>query len=701
MDLFHAARAPLDAAAGIEVVMFQNFRLELSKQSDLILVIGVVAILLILFTPIPSELLDLLIIMNFAFALLILLLTFYVDKPLKFSTFPSLLLIATLFRLALNIASTRLILGDAYAGEVIDAVGTHVVGGNYVIGMIVFLVLIVVQYVVVTNGAQRVAEVAARFTLDSMPGKQMSIDADMNIGIIDEKTAQQRRKEIEKEGNFYGAMDGASKFVKGDAIAGIIIILINIIGGLTIGIAQKGMEWGDALHTFTLLTIGDGIVTQIPALVIATGTGIIVTRAASDEYLSKEISSQVTAYPKTLILIAIGLVAMLLLPGVPALPVLMVLSLVAVLAFYAYRKAKSREVDELGAAEEEEEGEQNIYDMLSVDPIELEVGQNLVPLVDTADSVLMERIVSFRKQYALEAGFVLPKVRVKDNKKMAPNAYRMRVYGANIGEGEVLPDRTLAINPGGVKEKLVGVETKDPSYGLPAVWIEPDRSQDAKVAGYTLVEPATVLMTHLSELFRQQSANLLTRGETDRLIERVRSNEPGLVDELIPSVLSLTDVQKVLQNLLNEKVSIRNLEIILEVLVDNGKQTKDPEILTEFVRQKLGAVICQALVQDTGELYVLTLDPSVEQSISSSVRGEGGKGGLVLEPRFAEQLLTRLAANVEKMMNANTMPVLLCAPELRRHLRQFTQRVMPHLSVVSMAEVPNGVSLKSYGMVAV
>lgn len=680
--------------------MFADLRKNMGNQSDLVLVFGVVAILMILFTPIPSGLLDLLIIANFSFALLILLLTFYVDKPLQFSTFPSLLLIATLFRLSLNIAATRLILSDADAGKVISAVGEHVVSGNYVIGMIVFLVLIVVQYVVVTNGAQRVAEVAARFTLDSMPGKQMSIDADMNIGIIDEKEAQRRRKEIEREGNFYGAMDGASKFVKGDAIAGIIIILIDIIGGLTIGIAQKGMGWGDALHTYTLLTIGDGIVTQIPALVISTGTGIIVTRAASDDFLSKEISRQITAYPKTLLLIAIGLAAMLLLPGIPAWPVLIVLFVIGALAFYALKFRRVRE-EIPDSASAEAEGERDVYDMLAVEPVELEIGQSLVPLVGGDDSPLMDRIVNFRKQYAMEAGFVVPKMRIKDNKKLGPNAYKLQIFGAKVAEGELLCDRILAINPGDVTTRVAGVETQDPSYGLPAVWIESENRSEAKKAGYTLVEPITVLMTHLSEMIRQQASNLLTRGETDRLVERVKMRDPGLVDELIPGVLSLTDVQKVLQNLLREKVSIRNLELIMEVLVDHGKQTKDPNTLTELVRQKLGPTICQSLSKDTGELYVLTLDPSVEQSISGGIRGNASEGGLVLEPKFAEQLLTRLAAQTEKMMGANLMPVLLCAPELRRHLRHFTERVMPHLSVLSMAEVPNNVSLRAYGMVSV
>ncbi len=678
--------------------MLGDWRKALGAQSDLVLVFGVVGILMILFTPIPPGLLDFLLITNLSFALLILLLTFYVDKPLQFSTFPSLLLIATLFRLALNIAATRLILSEGDAGQVIGAVGEHVVGGNYVIGMIVFLVLIVVQYVVVTNGAQRVAEVAARFTLDSMPGKQMSIDADMNIGVIDEKEAQRRRKEIEKEGNFYGAMDGASKFVKGDAIAGIIIILIDIIGGLTIGIAQKGMDWGEALRTYTLLTIGDGIVTQIPALIISTGTGLIVTRAASDAFLSREISRQITAYPKTLTLIAIGLLAMLILPGIPAMPVLVVLGIISVMAFYAFRTSR-RDAQTTSEEQDAATKDEDVYGMLGVEAVELEIGQNLIPLVGGADSLLMERIVAFRKQYAMEAGFVIPKVRVKDNKKLAPNSYRIHVYGAKSGEGEMLSDRILAIDPGSASKKLDGIETRDPSYGLPAVWIGEDQRAQAKSAGYTLVEPMTVMMTHLSEIFRQQSANLLTRGETDRLIERVRSTDAGLVEELIPNVLTLTDLQKVLQNLLREKVSIRNLELILEVLVDYGKQTKDPDFLTELVRQKLGPVICQSLANDDGDLYVLTLDPAVERSISSGIRSDGEKSALVLEPKLAEQVLTGLAAQVEQMMNSNMMPVLLCAPELRRYIRQFTERVMPHLSVLSMSEVPNNVSLKSFGMV--
>jgi flagellar biosynthesis protein FlhA len=675
-----------------------SLKRQLREQGDLILVFGMIGILIVLFTPIPSQLLDFLLVINLSFAMLVLLLTFYVDKPLQFSTFPSILLIATLFRLSLNIAATRLVLGDAYAGEVIDAIGNYVIGGNYVMGMIVFLVLVVVQYVVVTNGAQRVAEVAARFTLDGMPGKQMSIDADLNMGLINEQQAQDRRKTIEKEANFYGAMDGASKFVKGDAIAGIIIILIDIIGGLIIGIAQMGMEWSEALRQFTLLTIGDGIVTQIPALVIATGTGIIVTRAASDEALSQAVSSQVTKYPKILILISMALFALMLLPGIPVIPVFLVLLVIGLLAIYSFRGKRAQSDEQ--EVEEGSAGEQDLYEMLAVDPIEIQVGQSLVPLFGGDDSLFMERIGVFRKQYALEQGLVIPKVRVKDNKKLPPQGYEIRLYGANVGSGEVLDDRMLAINPGHLETKLEGVETKDPTYGLPATWIVDEQVTKARKAGFTLVEPPMVLMTHLSEIVRQQSSNLLTRAETERLIEKVKETDPGLIDELIPSVLSYTDVQKVLQNLLYEKVSIRNMTLILEALVDYGKQIKDFDQLTELVRQKLGPLICQSLANKEGDLHVLLLDPSIERTLSAGVKTDSENSRLTIDPNVSQQILTKIASSVEHMMQSNLMPVLLCAPELRRHIRLYTERVMPHLSVLSMSEIPHAVNVKSFGMVS-
>lgn len=681
--------------------MIQVMRKVLGKQGDLVLVFAIIAILTLLFVPIPSWLLDLLLIANFSFALLILLLTFYMGKPLEFSTFPSLLLIATLFRLGLNISATRLILGQADAGRVIGAIGEFVVSGNYVIGLIVFLVLIVVQYVVVTNGAQRVAEVAARFTLDSMPGKQMSIDADLNMGLIDQDEARERRKNIEREGNFYGAMDGASRFVKGDAIAGIIIILINIVGGLAIGVTQLGMNWAQALQTYTLLTVGDGIVTQIPALIIATGTGIIVTRAATDAQLSDEVSKQVTAYPKTILLVGVGLVALMFLPGIPLLPVALLLGVTVLLFVFAFRAWSKRSTEVTSDAKKAASEGEDLYGLLMVEPIEISVGQNLIPVVGSDGSVFMDRIVAFRKQCAFDVGFVFPKVRIKDNKKHGPNHYQVSIYGTKVADGEIMCDRLLAISAGGDHVSLDGVAARDPTYGLPALWIVEDQRQRAREAGYTVVDPSTVLLTHVTEVVRQQSPNLLTRAETERIVNRVRERQSSLIEELIPKVLSIGEVQKVLQNLLREKVSIRNIEAILEVLTDFGGRNRDPEFLTEQVRERLGATICQSLTNTEGELYVLTLDPGIEQAISSSIRAVDEKAALVLEPKFAEQLLRRMVGEVEKMMSSNLMPVVLCSPTLRRHVRRFTERVMPQLSVVSLSEVPNGVNLKAFGMVSV
>lgn len=674
--------------------MIEIIRKSFSKQTDLVLVLSVIAILGVLFTPIPSALLDFLLICNFSFALLILLLTFYVDKPLQFSTFPSLLLIATLFRLSLNIAATRLILNDADAGDVISTIGNYVVSGNYVIGMIVFLVLIVVQYVVVTNGAQRVAEVAARFTLDSMPGKQMSIDADMNIGIIDEKEAQERRKEIEKEGNFYGAMDGASKFVKGDAIAGIIIILIDILGGLTIGIAQKSMGWGEALQTYTLLTVGDGIVTQIPALIISTGTGIIVTRAASDDFLSKEISSQLTAYPKTLFLITIGLAALLLLPGIPAFPVLFVLTVVGILSYFAYVNRNTLTDDEENTTKEKSD---DVYDLLSVDPIEIKIGKGLLELVENEKLNFMDKIVSFRKRYAREMGLVIPKVRIKDDKKLDLNVYEMSINDVLVGKGELYLDKYLAINPGSVSDTLDGEKIKDPTYGLESVWIGDDMVNMARSYGYTIVDPVTVLITHISETIKNNITELLTRSEAEVLVNRVREKEPSLVDELIPNILTLSDIQKVLQNLIKENISIINLSLILEALVDEGKSIKDIGLLTEKVRQKLSSKICQVLSKN-GEMHVLTLEPSIEHKLAESMKG--ANNSFILEPKYAEQLLMKLSSYVEKMNQSNLRPVLVTAPELRRHLHDFIHKIVPQLSILSISEISNIVSIKSFGVVS-
>ncbi len=671
-----------------------------SRHSDIAMVLLVMGVLVVLFTPIPASILDFLILSNFSFAFLILLLTFYMARPVEFSTFPSLLLIATLFRLSLNVAATRLILSDANAGKVIGAIGAYVVGGNYVIGLIVFLILIVVQYVVVTNGAQRVSEVAARFTLDSMPGQQMSIDADLNMGFIDQAEAQRRRKNLEKEAAFYGAMDGASKFVKGDAVAGILILLINIIGGIVIGVLQTGMPWGQALKTYTLLTIGDGIVTQVPALVIAVGTGIIVTRSASDGNLSREVLRQVTSFPKTLVLVALALLALMALPGIPVLPAVLLFAVVAGVAWFAYRTANRRAAVAEPASEDTSDAQaDDPYAALAVEPIEIHVGANWAAQVASEGGPLMERIAAFRKQHAMELGVVLPRVRFRDAGKLGENHYEILIDGVNAGRGEARADRLLAIHPSGDTKTIPGEVTRDPTYGLPALWIE-HRHRDAAVASrYTLVDAQTVLMTHLTEVLRRESATLLTRCETERLLDRVRKTQSTLVEELIPTVLSISDIQRVLQGLLKEKISIRHVDAILETLADAGRQTKDTAVLIERVRQRLGQAICQALVGESNALHVLTLDAGIESQLLHGLRGIEPSHAPVLDPLLTEQFMTRLAQQAEKMMKNNLLPVLLCAPDLRRHIRTLSERVMPHLRVLSMTEIPHTIELRSFAVV--
>lgn len=680
------------------------------RHSDVIMVLLVLGVLVVLFAPIAPGLLDFLLLTNFSFAFLILMLTFYMARPVEFSTFPSLLLIATLFRLSLNVAATRLILSDGDAGKVISAIGSYVVAGNYVIGLIVFLILIVVQYVVVTNGAQRISEVAARFTLDSMPGQQMSIDADLNMGFIDQPEAQRRRKNIEKEAAFYGAMDGASKFVKGDAIAGIIILLVNSIGGLIIGVMQHGLSWGQALQTYTLLTVGDGIVTQVPALVIAVGTGIIVTRSASDANLSQEVLRQITSFPKTLMLVAATLSLLLLVPGIPVLPNLALVVCVLAVAFFAYRfrrpDAAQEAVDAAAAAPVA--AADDPYALLAVEPVEVHMGSRWVPLVTKADGVFMERIATFRKQHAQEFGMVLPPVRFKDGARLSPDRYEILIDGVLTAKGEARVGRILAIHPAGDTHSIPGEVTRDPTYGLPALWIEEHQREAAAAARFTLVDAATVFMTHLTEVLRRESATLLTRTETDKLLARVRAAQPTLVEELVPTVLSVSDVQKVLQNLLREKVSIRNLEAILETLADAGRRSKDAADLTELVRHRLGQAICQGLLGEANALQVMTLDPTVESQFLQSIqaaqgvgeRPAGGNPMLVIEPRMAEQFIGRLVQQAERMMKSNLLPVLLCSPELRRHIRALSERVVPHLRVLSMAEIPQNIELKSWGTVS-
>ena len=658
-------------------------------------VIGAMAtILIVLFTPIPPALLDFLLIVNISFALLVLLLTFYMDKPLAFSTFPSVLLMATLFRLSLNIAATRLILGQGEAGQVIKAIGSFVVAGNYVVGMVVFTILVVVQFVVVTNGAQRVAEVAARFTLDAMPGKQMSIDADLNMGLITQDEARDRRRAIEREANFYGAMDGASKFVKGDAIAGIIIILINIVGGLTIGMVQHGMPWGDALQTYALLTVGDGIVTQIPALVIATGTGIIVTRAATDAQLASEVIQQVSGHPKVLLLVLGALAVALMLPGVPAWPVLFVMLAITILTVVAMRRgARAAQADAERTPETED-----LYAEMSVDPIRVDVGSRLAPLFTAEGTPFQNRIATFRRQFALEMGVVLPPVRVKEDVRRAAESYSVSFQGARVGSGTLHLDRSLAIDPGNVKETVPGIEDRDPAFNLPARWVTPEDAPRARQAGYTVVDPTTVIVTHLSELVRQQGGTMLTRAETEKLIARVRETQPTLVEELIPKQLAVVDIHKVLRGLLHEKVPIKSMDLILEALSDAARVEKDPERLQERVRQSLGGQLVQPLVSKDGTLYVLTLESSLERTLREATSGSEGSG--LIDPTLLDRMTAALRRQVEAMLTRSLSPVLVCGPTLRRPLKRWVEPSVPQLTLVSSAEIPPTVNARVFATVS-
>lgn len=662
------------------------------NQKDLVLIGATIAILVILFVPIPPAFLDLAIIANFGFGLTILLLTFYVGKPVEFSTFPSLLLVATLYRLSLNVAATRLILTGGNAGDVIGSIGAFAVQGNFVIGLVVFSILIVVQYVVVTSGAQRVSEVAARFTLDSMPGQQMSIDADLNMGLIDQKEAVRRREELEKEASFYGAMDGASKFVKGDAIAGIIILLINIIAGWIVGVSQMGMEWSEALAHFTLLTIGDGIATQLPALIISIATGIIVTRSAADKQLSTEIFRQLASEPRIPLIVAAVLLALMLMPGMPKWPIL----LIGAIAGFAWFRIRRRDAAE---AMSEELAEESSTGVAPVPAVEIRLGTELGRSWEKEGALILERLAGLRRAQEQELGIGFPAVKLLDGQGLGALEYEIRLFGARYGAAQLRPERVLAITGQGVTAKLDGEETVDPAFGMPAFWIAPEQSAAARKGGYTIVDPITLMTTHFGEIMRSETSTLLTRATVAGLLSEVRERQPGLVEDLIPNTLTLSDVQRVLQNLLGEGVSIANLDLIVEHLVDLARTQKDPIELTELIRQRMSYAICHQLRGTHGDLAVLSLDPRVENQIVASIGATGGRGSLVVEPRLAEQIIRRLAPLSDEMFRQGRAPVLLCGGEIRRHLKNLTRRSIPKLSILSVSEIPNRVSLKSFDVV--
>lgn len=671
---------------------------------DVVLIVAVLGILTTLFSPVPPRLLDFLILINISFAMLLLLLTFYMERPVEFSTFPSLLLIATLFRLSLNIAATRLILTNGNAGQVIGSVGAYVVGGNYIIGLVLFFILIVVQYVVITNGAQRVSEVAARFTLDSMPGQQMSIDAELNMGLIDQAEAKVRRKLLEKESGFYGAMDGASKFVKGDAIAGIIILIIDSVGGLIIGVFQAGLSWGKALQTYTLLTIGDGIVTQVPALIISLGTGIIVTRSASDARLSEAIGSQLTTFSKPFYFVGGALLLLGFLPGMPSVAIFSLSAGLVVCGLVVGTRKKDERRDSSSDRDGEHEASAESVGVSYADirlvPLEVILGPALKTIIGESNSSLGERIAAFRKQYAQESGLVVPRVAFKLDQSMPANAYEVTIWGAMVGKGTLHTDKLLALSASTEQVDIGGIKTTEPTYGLPCVWIEESQRELARSQKYTVIDAETVFVTHLTELVKRNCAELLTRSELDRILARVRSSQPALVDELIPGCVPAGDVLKVFKRLLSEKVSIRAVELILEAMGDGSRITKDVTQLTEIVRARLGAIICQGLKGQDDKIEVLTFNREVEGILHENISEQDSTRVLVLAPSIAEKIIQSISKAAEKMIAAGLLPVLLCPPGLRPHVREITLRRIPHLRVLSYSEITSSTTLNSYMVIA-
>lgn len=682
--------------------------LPLARNSDVIMAIAIVGILVIMVIPIPTFLMDGLLSFNITVSVIVLLVAMYTLKPLEFSVFPSLLLVVTLFRLSLNVASTRLILlygneGTDAAGQVIRAFGSFVVGGNYVVGMVVFLILVIINFVVITKGATRIAEVAARFTLDAMPGKQMSIDADLNAGLITDVEARTRRADIAREADFYGAMDGASKFVRGDAIACIVITLVNIIGGLIIGVLQKGMPISDAAQNYTLLTIGDGLVSQIPALIVSTGAGILVTRAASEAQLGNEIMNQLTEHPRAIAIASAVLIFLGLVPGLPTFPFVMLGSLAGGLAYMTFKSKRAILVKrgEEKKAVEKARGLEKVETLLPLDILELEVGYGLIPLVDAEQGgELLERIKSIRRQLALEMGVIIPPVHIRDNMQLKPNQYAIIIKGVEVSGGELMPGYYLAMNPGDAKAEIEGIRTKEPAFGIPALWIGEQDKEKAQIAGYTVVDLSTVVATHLSEVLKTHSHELLGRQEVQALLDTLAAERPKVVEELLPNLLSVGGVQKVLQNLLREQVSIRDLLTIVETLADYAPITKNTDILTEYVRQRLARTIDKQYATAEGEMAVVTLDSEIEELISNAVQHTEHESYISLEPAKAQRILTQINKALERFTSMNYQPIVLCSPGIRPHLKKLTERFLPTLVVLSHNEIDKRYRLKSLGVIS-
>lgn len=678
-----------------------DFR-SLVRSKDAAMALGVILIIGLMIVPLPAGIVDLLVVINLALSIAIMLLTMYIARPMDFSVFPTVLLLVTLFRLGLNISASRLILLQGDAGQVISTFGTLVVGGNYVVGVVVFLMLMIIQFVVINNGAGRVAEVAARFTLDAMPGKQMSIDADLNAGIIDETEAQRRRREIETEADFYGSMDGASKFVKGDATAAVVVMLVNILGGFVIGMLQRNMTILDALQSYTLLTVGAGLAIQIPALLVSAAAGLIVTRSTSEESLGTDLVGQMSNF-NALLIGTIIIAVLALVPGLPKFPFIAVGSILGGAAYVTWRGQQKPKPEPVAPpAIAEPETPQDMLQMLVVDPLELEVGYALIPLIDDSQSDnLLRRITSIRRQVMSELGVVLPIVRVRDNLRLSPQAYRIKIRGEEIAHGELMLDRYLAIPGSETSGQVHGIQTTEPAFGLPALWVGEAEKGRAELMGYTVVNPLSVLSTHLTEVVRAHSSDLLSRQMVQEMLNQLRTKMPAAVEGLVPDMLSLSEIQAVLRNLLRERVPIRDLGGILEVLANNAGITKDTNVLAEAVRQTMALTLSNQYRDQDGYLHVFTLAPQLESFLRESLGPSDGGLGFQIDAGIAQQVLTRTGEQMEKLAQLGFYPILLCPRELRLAFRRLVERSFPNLAVLAFSEVSSGTKVKAHGMVDV
>lgn len=681
-------------------------KLGLKKRTDTLVGFGIIGIILMIIIPLPPFLLDIMLAINIGLSVLILLMTIFSTSILELSIFPTILLVTTLFRLGLNISSTRLILGQGYAGNVIESFGSFVVGGNYVVGIIIFLIIVIIQFVVITNGSSRVSEVSARFTLDAMPGKQMSIDADLNAGAIDEKTARKRRKELQQEAEFYGSMDGASKFVKGDAIAGIIITTINILAGIVIGVVMLDMDFMESIQTYTRLTIGDGLVSQVPALIISTSAGILVTKVNGDENFSTQLGKQLISIPKAVIMAGIVLILLGLLPGLPKLS-FFTLGAGAIFIGYTLKKEEKEaeeealyEVEAAPTAEESLENAEDVSSLLNVEPIEIEIGYGIIPLADeSSGGDLLQRIVSVRRQCAIDMGIIVHPIRIRDNLQLNPNQYTIKIKGIPVTTYELMPNMVLCMNPMGMDVDLDGISTKEPTFGLDALWIEKDKAEEAELYGFTVVDPTTILVTHLLETIKSKSHELMGRQEVKAIIDATREKYSAVVEELIPDLMTLGEVQKVFQNLLKEKVSIKDRVTILETLADNARNTKDLELLTEYVRMAMSRSICLELIDENNSIVVTTLSMEIENLVANSLQRSVNGTYPAIDPETTNKIFKGIQSTIESVNFNNNRPIVLVSPKIRSPFRKLVEMVFTNLTILSLNEIPNDVQIKSQGVI--